>query len=127
MRILLDTHILIWCLQSSENLPVAAHDLIMSADEVYASAANIWEIIIKMAIGKLTLPLNHNDLLAAIEASGFSILSIKPEHALKLMDVQNLHRDPFDRILIAQSLNEPMHLLTCDSMVANYGGNVIKV
>ena len=127
MRLLLDTHILLWCLQDDDNLPDQARQLILSADAVYASAANIWEIIIKTSTGKLKIETDPPDLVQAIADSGFEMIYIKPEHALKLMDLEDFHRDPFDRILIAQSLVEPLHLVTCDSVVAQYGGNVVPV
>ena len=127
MRLLLDTHILLWCLKGGEDLPDQARQIISSADAVYASAANIWEIIIKISTGKLKIQIDPQDLVQTMRDSGFEMLSIKPEHALKLMDLDNFHRDPFDRILIAQSLVEPLHLVTRDSVVAKYGGNIIQV
>ncbi|MFQ5652985.1 MAG: type II toxin-antitoxin system VapC family toxin [bacterium] len=127
MRLLLDTHILLWCLDGDENLPEKARQIILSADAVYVSAANIWEIIIKQSTGKLKIQTDPQDLVQTMTDSGFEMLSIKPEHALKLVDLQDIHRDPFDRILIAQSLVEPLHLVTCDSVVAQYGGNTIRV
>ena len=127
MRILLDTHILLWCLEGSHSLPIRAEELIQSADEVYASTVNIWEMIIKQSIGKLTLKMDINDLVSVIKQSGFELLSIKPEHAIKLADLEDYHRDPFDRMLIAQSLVEPLHLVTGDAMVAKYKANIIKV
>ncbi len=127
MRLLLDTHILLWCLEGGEKLSRAARQTISSADEVYASAANIWEIVIKTSTGKLEIDVEPQKLVQSITASGFEMLSIKPEHALKLADLDNYHRDPFDRILIAQSLVEPLHLVTRDSVVAKYGGNIIQV
>jgi PIN domain nuclease of toxin-antitoxin system len=127
MRLLLDTHIVLWCLEGSDDLPGEAKQLISSADAVYASAVNIWEIIIKISTGKLRLHMDPHDLIQTMTDSGFEMLSIKPEHALKLIDLDTIHRDPFDRILIAQSFVEPLHLVTCDSVVAKYGGNVILV
>jgi PIN domain nuclease of toxin-antitoxin system len=127
MRLLLDTHILLRCLEGGEDLSDQTRQIISSADAVYASAANIWEIIIKISTGKLKIQIDPQDLVQTMTDSGFEMLSIKPEHALKLMDLDNLHRDPFDRILIAQSLVEPLHLVTSDSVVAKYGGNIIRV
>ncbi|MFQ5641672.1 MAG: type II toxin-antitoxin system VapC family toxin [bacterium] len=127
MRLLLDTHILLWCLEGGEDLSPQTRQLISSADAVYASAANIWEIIIKISTGKLKIQIEPQDLVQTMTDSGFEMLSIKPEHALKLMDLDRHHWDPFDRILIAQSLVEPLHLVTCDSVVAKYGGNIIRV
>ena len=111
MRLLLDTHILIWCLEESNDLPARARQLVLSADEVYASVVNIWEIIIKLSIGKLDIEFDHHDLVSVIAESGFEMLHIKPDHTIKIMDMANHHRDPFDRMLIAQSLVEPLHLV----------------
>ena len=127
MRLLLDTHILIWCLQESDDLTDQARQLVLSADEVYASTVNIWEIIIKQSIGKLDMKFDHHNLVKVITESGFEILHIKPDHAIKIMDLEEYHKDPFDRMLIAQSLVEPLHLVTCDSTVAKYNTNIIKV
>ncbi len=127
MRLLLDTHILIWCLEESDDLPDKARRLILSAEEVYASTANIWEIIFKQSIGRLDMSIHHNDLVEAVAESGFGMLHIKPDHAIKIMDLEEYHRDPFDRMLIAQSLVEPLHLVTHDSLVAQYKANIIRV
>ncbi len=127
MRILLDTHILLWALEESNNLPDKARQLVLSADEVYASTVNIWEIIIKLSIGKLDIKVNVHDLIQVIKQSGFEILHVKPDHVIKLVDLEEHHRDPFDRMLIAQSNVEPLHLVTCDSIVAKYNGNIIRV
>ncbi len=127
MRLLLDTHVLLWCLEGEKDLPRRARQVILSADQVYASAASVWEIVIKISIGKLKIETDPHDILQAITDSGFDMLSIKPEHAFKLLDLGDLHRDPFDRILIAQSQVEPLHLVTSDSVVAQYGGNIIQV
>jgi PIN domain nuclease of toxin-antitoxin system len=127
MRVLLDTHILLWCLEESDKLPDKARDLLLSADIVFASTVNLWEIMIKQSIGRLELKIDMHDIIQVIEQSGFSILPIKPNHAVKLVDLEEFHRDPFDRMLIAQSLVEPLHLLTCDTIVAKYKGNIVKV
>lgn len=127
MRILLDTHILLWFLDDSPELPQKTLSLLKSADEVYASTVNLWEIVVKHSIGKLKISFDVHDLVEIISQSGIEILSIKPEHALKLADLENYHKDPFDRLLISQSMVEPLHLLTSDSLIAQYKGNVIKI
>lgn len=127
MRLLLDTHILLWCLAESEDLPTKARQLVYSADEVYASTVNIWEIVVKRSIGKLELAFDIQDLVEVAVDSGFEMLDIQPDHALKLMDLEDYHRDPFDRMLIAQSLVEPLRLVTCDAIVAKYNATIIKV
>jgi PIN domain nuclease of toxin-antitoxin system len=127
MRILLDTHILLWFLNDSTELSPKSISLLKEADEVYASTVNIWEIVVKYSIGKLRIKFQVHNLLDIINDSGLKILNIKPEHALKLVDLENYHKDPFDRLLISQSLVEPLHLLTSDSLIAQYKGNVIKI
>ena len=127
MRILLDTHVLLWVLDDSPKLSKKTHSLLLSADQVYASTVNIWEIVVKNSIGKLKTTFIINDLLDIIKDSGIEILNIKPEHAIKLVDLEDYHKDPFDRLLISQSLVEPLHLLTSDSLITRYKGNVIKI
>lgn len=86
------------------------------------SAASIWEISIKSAMGKLSA--NPAEVLAAIEPAGFSLLPITGEHAAKLAELPLLHKDPFDRMLIAQASVEPMLLLTNDEVLRGYGSFV---
>jgi PIN domain nuclease of toxin-antitoxin system len=120
--VLLDTHVLLWALSQPEKLSAATRRQI-DAGEVYASAASIWEISIKSALGKLAA--NPSDILAAIAPAGFILLSITGEHAAKVVELPPLHKDPFDRLLVAQSLVEPMLLLTNDAAHRNYGSFVI--
>ncbi len=127
MRVLVDTRILLWCLEESDKLPDKAREILLSAEIVFASAVNLWEIMIKQSIGRLELKIEMHDIIKVIEQSGFSILPIKPNHVIKLVDLEDFHRDPFDRMLISQSLVEPLHLVTCDTIIARYKGNIIKV
>ena len=124
MRILLDTHLLLWALSQPTKLTAAVRKQI-DASEVYASAASIWEISIKSALGKLTA--NPRDILAGIEPAGFSLLSISGEHAAKVVELPPLHKDPFDRLLVAQSMVEPMLLLTNDGALRDYGSFVTVI
>jgi len=124
MRVLLDTHLLLWALGSPSKLPPAARRLINEA-HVYVSAASIWEISIKAALGKLSA--DPREVLAALEPAGFLELPVTGEHAARVADLQAIHRDPFDRLLIAQALTEPMHLLTNDTALAKYGDIVTVV
>ena len=124
MRILLDTHLLLWALSQPTKLTAAARKQI-DASEVYASAASIWEISFKSALGKLTA--NPRDILAGIEPAGFSLLSISGEHAAKVVELPPLHKDPFDRLLVAQSMVEPMLLLTNDGALRDYGSFVTVI
>ncbi len=127
MRILLDTQILLWCLDDGKKLPAEAKRQILAADEVYASGANIWEVAIKISIGKIKFGVELKHFVQEITRSGFRILDIKPDHALRLAELENIHRDPFDRMLVAQSISEPLHLMTCDSLVAKYKSNIILI
>jgi len=118
VRILLDTHLLLWALSRPAKLPAVARRQI-DAGEVHISAASIWEISIKSALGKLAA--NPDDVLAGIEPAGFSLLSVSGEHAAKVGGLPPLHKDPFDRMLVAQALIEPMLLLTNDELLRGYG------
>lgn len=121
MRILLDTHLLLWALATPDRLPKAARRQIVDA-EVYVSAASIWEISIKSALGKLEA--DPAAVLAAVEPAGFKLLSITGQHAAGVARLPPLHRDPFDRLLISQAVSEPMILLTNDAALAGYGAFV---
>ncbi len=127
MRILLDTHILLWCLDDVKRLPEEAKRQILAADEIYASVVNIWEVAIKISIGKIKLSVDLRHFVQEITRSGFRILDIKPDHPLRLAELENIHRDPFDRMLVAQSISEPLHLMTCDTLVAKYKSNIILI
>ncbi len=124
MRVLLDTHLLLLALSQPTKLTAAARKQI-EASEVYASAASIWEIGIKSALGKLAA--DPRDILAGIEPAGFSLLSISGEHAAKVAELPPLHKDPFDRLLLAQSMVEPMLLLTNDEALRGYGSFVTVI
>ena len=118
MRVLLDTQIYLWFLANSPKLSKAARAMIADADEVFVSAASIWEASIKAGIGKLEVV--ADDLVAGIAASGFSELPVLSRHAAAVSALPPHHRDPFDRLLIAQAVQEPMRLLTADSLLKKY-------
>lgn len=119
MRLLLDTHALIWWLEDSPELATAARAAIADADnEVAVSAASAWELAIKEAAGKLRIPPNLNE---AVAASGFTALPITIEHALKAGGLDLHHRDPFDRMLVAQALVESFTIVTRDPRFQPYG------
>lgn len=121
MRVLLDTHLLLWALAAPAKLPAAARKRI-EAGEVFVSAASIWEISIKSGLGRLEA--DPQEVLAAIAPAGFSLLPITGEHAAKVRELPSLHKDPFDRMLVAQASIEPMILLTNDEALAGYGAIV---
>ena len=118
MRILLDTHIYLWWLTDSPRLSSTAKSTIQTATEVYVSSASIWEAGIKISVGKLEAEID--DLINGIEANGFTELSITAKHAKQAARLPDIHRDPFDRMLVAQTLCEPLRLLTADEQVVKY-------
>ncbi len=124
MRVLLDTHLLLWALGAPARLPPKARRIIRDAD-VYVSAASIWEISIKVALGRLRA--DPREVLAALEPAGLLGLPIAAEHAARVASLPPIHRDPFDRLLIAQALEEPMRLLTDDAILDGYGEIVTVV
>ena len=118
MRLLLDTHIFLWAVTDDKRLNKKNHQVIRSASEVYVSAASIWEIAIKTALGKLKG--DPAELADAIDAAGFIALPVRVEHAAAVVTLPLLHTDPFDRLLVAQAMTEPLHLLTADVQLAGY-------
>ncbi|GAC1550589.1 MAG: type II toxin-antitoxin system VapC family toxin [Collimonas sp.] len=118
MRILLDTHIYLWWLQDHPKLSAPARDKIIAATEVYVSSASIWEASIKINIGKLDADIE--ELVAQIAQNGFLELPVNARHAMQLIRLPELHRDPFDRMLVAQAMCEPLRLLTANAQVARY-------
>lgn len=125
MRLLLDTHILLWTLAGSARID-AVKELILSEEtEVFVSVASWWELATKIAIGKLdadliTLRQNAKD-------SGFFELMVRGEHIEVLVNLPLLHRDPFDRMLIAQAMAEPMKLITVDGALQQYTDLVMLI
>lgn len=126
MRLLLDTHILLWWLRDDRKLTRETEGYISSSEnEVFISAVSTWEIAIKQSIGRLTVNLQEFDL--AISKSGFNILSITMPHTLAVAALPMHHSDPFDRLLVAQSIVEPMRIVTHDETVGLYGDHILVV
>lgn len=118
MKLLLDTHVFLWFLADSPKLTKKARAKILAADDVFVSAASIWEATIKSALGKLdAVP---EDLVEGIEASGFLELPVRARHAARVNRLSREHRDPFDRLLLAQAIDEPLRLLTADDALVPY-------
>ena len=124
MRILLDTHLFIWAVADHPRLNKEARGLIENASEVYVSAASIWEIAIKSKLGKIEA--DPEEMAAAIEESGFIELPVSSLHAAQVgkLPVNDDHKDPFDRLLVAQSMAEPLVLLTADPQLKPYSSLV---
>ena len=125
MRLLLDTHLVLWAMQDSRALSAAARRHLREADAVFVSAASLWEIAIKAGLGKLEVDCAR--LEQKLTDAGFQQLPVHWGHALKLRELPPLHRDPFDRMLVAQAMTEPLRLLTHDSALAAYSDLVTLV
>ena len=122
-RLLLDTHSLLWWLSDADELGPVARKLLSSADNViYVSAISIWEISIKKALGKLKAP---DDFAAILEAEGFEPLPVDVFHAEQAGALPPHHRDPFDRMLVAQAQAEGLSIVSCDQHIPDYGVRVI--
>jgi len=125
VKILLDTHVYLWWVADSRSLSKVARKKIAGADAVFVSAASIWEAIIKIGTGKLAA--DPGSLVRGIAGSGFEPLPVTPAHALALTRLRDHHRDPFDRILLAQAITEPLYFLTADRALSAYSDLVMTV
>jgi PIN domain nuclease of toxin-antitoxin system len=125
MRLLIDTQIFIWTVLDSDKLVPKTRRIMLDADEIFVSAASIWEISIKAKLGKVEG--DPADFLEAIEKSGFQELKISGSHAAEVHKLPFHHWDPFDRLLIAQAIVEPMKFLTADALLFQYSELVITV
>ena len=124
MKLLLDTHVVLWWLDDPGLLSKDAREAIAEpANEVFVSAVVAWEIAIKRGLGKLTAP---PDLEAAIQACGFQQLPVSVAHALATESLPMHHRDPFDRMLIAQALAEGATIISRDPDIGNYGVSLLR-
>ena len=119
MNLLLDTHVFLWFVIQSPRLSKSIYHQIETTPVVYISAASLWEIVIKIQLNKLAA--DSNELAAKIEDSGFQELPVSVLHTLALERLPLHHRDPFDRILVAQAQVEHLRMLTCDASLKPYG------
>jgi PIN domain nuclease of toxin-antitoxin system len=125
VKLLLDTHILLWVLLGTRELSSKARTFIEGAEEVHVSSVSLWEAAIKVSTGKLKVDLDRLD--ERLADNGFVQLPITWTHVRQLRHIPALHRDPFDRMLIAQAISEPLHLLTHDAALAAYSDLVTFV
>ena len=125
MRYLIDTQFFIWLMEKSNKIPRSLLDLLGDPqNQIFLSVASIWELIIKKRKKKLKIPKN---IKGDVKKSGFSILPIEIEHVMRLEKLPNLHSDPFDRILIAQSNAEDLILVTADGNMRQYNAKFLKL
>jgi PIN domain nuclease of toxin-antitoxin system len=120
--VLVDTHTLLWWLADAPDLSPTARELIADpVTEPLVSVASVWEIAIKRRLGKLEVP---EELIEVIETEGFRWLAIDPSHAWAVTELPDHHRDPFDRLLVAQAIAERTPIVTADPRFASYGVDV---
>ena len=125
MNLLLDTQIALWWLGDTPELPDAVREVVQDADNVvYVSAATIWEIAIKRALGKLEI---GDEYVSEIADQGFVELPIRWQHAKRVEALPMLHRDPFDRLLIAQAQALGLTLVTTNGLIREYAVNVLPL
>ncbi len=124
MNILLDTHILIWALEDNPKLSdVAKREIINGKNVIFVSIASVWEISIKKTMGKLIAP---DNLFQEIEQHRFTLLDINFDHAQLAGELPSIHKDPFDRMLVAQAKLEKLTLITVDSTIYKYDLKLLK-
>jgi PIN domain nuclease of toxin-antitoxin system len=121
-RYLLDTHIWLWFAVSPERLlETVRHELLSPDNEAWVSVASVWELAIKVSIGKIALPDTVDQFVAAYgEAAGFPLLSINAHHASAVATLPRHHNDPFDRLLVCQAMTQGMTLVTADTQIRLY-------
>ena len=128
MKLLLDTQLLLWAAGQPERLPVAARSMIDDArNQLMFSAASLWEVAIKSGLGRSDFRADERLLRRGLLDNGYDELVIAGEHAVAITNLPPIHKDPFDRMLVAQSAVEGILLLTADPVVAQYLGPVRKV
>ncbi len=128
MKVLPDTHLLIWTAQNSQRSSGAARQHIGDpANELFFSAVSIWEVAIKQSLQRTAFTVDAHTLRRGLLASGFRELPLTSDHAVHVAMLPHIHQDPFDRILIAQAISEDITLLTGDPQIAKYPGPIRKV
>lgn len=121
MKLLLDTHILLWWVAGDRKLPKALREQIASTDnDIFVSAVSFWEIAIKASLGRISIDLE--ELSSAVKADGFHELPVQIAHTSRLTALPDRHRDPFDRLLMAQAIAESLRLMTRDEFILAYAG-----
>ena len=128
MNLWLDTHLLLWAAAEPQRLSAKARALLLdSANQLVFSSASVWEIGIKSGLERMDFKVDPRRLWRMLLISGYRELPVSSEHAVAVLDLPPLHKDPFDRILVAQARVEGLTLLTADKVVAKYGDGVRRV
>lgn len=128
MNLLLDTHVALWAIADDPRLSAQGRQLILDPkNQVIVSAATVWEIAIKHGLGKGDMPLSGAEALSYFNQAGYQLLPITAQHAAAVEALPPIHRDPFDRLLAAQALIEPLRLVTHDATLARYSDMSILI
>ena len=125
MRHLVDTHLLLWAASEPERLSVAAREIMTDEDsQLWFSVASIWEVVIKASLGRADFDVDARLFRRGLLESDFAELTITGPHVTAVADLPPLHKDPFDRILLAQARTEGLILVTGDAALARYPGDI---
>lgn len=131
MKILLDTHIALWAISDDQHLSSKARQLILPPENnIFISVASIWEIVIKYSLARgrpNDMPISGKEALGFFQESGYCILYLTADHVVNVASLPDLHKDPFDRLIIAQALSEPLRLITHDRVVGGYSDTILVV
>ena len=128
MRFLLDTHLLIWAVSEPARLPVKARMLMKdNANQLFFSAASMWEIAIKASYKRPDFVVDVPELHRELLRNGYNELAVHTSHTFAVVHLPHLHKDPFDRLLLAQAMREDLTLVTADELLATYPGPILKV
>jgi len=126
MNFLLDTHTIIWFFERSPKLPIRTKERIVDrGNNIYACTVSLWEIALKVNLGKLKLGFTFGELLGKVNTSTIELLQIENEYLKRLSALPSIHKDPFDRLLIATALVENLTLITADNNIQKY--NVSRI
>ncbi len=126
MRLLLDSHAFVWWVADDPRLSRRARDVIADgATDVFVSAVSVWELVVKAGLGRVEMPDSARFIPAQLSANRFEALPLHLQHALALGQLPTIHRDPFDRMLVAQAIVERMSIVSADRAIAGYPVDVI--
>ena len=128
MRLLIDTHLLLWASEDLERLPAKAAQVMADpANSLIFSAVSIWEIVVKRNLQRPDFNIDPTTFRHRLLGAGYEEIDVTSLHTLALADLPSIHRDPFDRLLLAQAIVEGARLVTADAMLARYPGPILKV
>jgi len=128
MKLLMDTHLLLWAARNAQRLSPKAQNIITdTANELLFSVVSLWEVVIKRGIGRADFQFDPRLLRRGLLDNGYAELEVSSAHVLAVSALPPMHKDPFDRLLLAQAMTEGMTLLTADSVLARYPCPVLQV